>query len=342
MKKPLFLTCITLLSACGLFAQNAAEQWSVYDIPSKTETVTDLADMVPAAIVGRDDRVNITGKATDFEKAAVVLEMKGKNGRSLCSGAMVGPNIVLTAAHCLTQGKNYMESVQVFATGLPAKAKQPRGKKQKKQKVSNPQRNNKDFLLDLIKNSHKTGSSTKNLPQNYRLTDAVAQQAEISLAAAKESFPSAQGTKMWVPQGWRNATKGAVDLEKAEPYDYGIIVLDQPLGNKTGWLNVAAKSAKELKGKNIILLGRGGDKPSRTLWRAEGSVGKVNNLYLFHNADMVGGNSGGPVVLKNDPRTIVALNNFGPSQDRVAQRYIPNGCLRISTKIIDLVRQHSN
>ena len=54
---------------------------------------------------------------------------------------------------------------------------------------------------------------------------------------------------------------------------------------------------------------------------------------------MVGGNSGGPVVLKSDPTAIVALNNFGYvyRNDRAPEGTYPNGCLRISDKIIKVV-----
>lgn len=340
MKKPLILTCIAVLSACGLFAQTEEEKWSVYDLQTQQETVMDLTGFVPAAIVGRDERTNITGRATDFEKAGVVLEMKSKKGMSLCSGSMIGPNIVLTAAHCLTSGKNFMESVQVFATGLEGNAQPPSSNPHRRtpKKPNQGRRNKKTPKKPL-----SPQDILNVLKQKSTLTDAVTRQADASLAAARTGFPSANAVKIWVPQEWRkaNSSDGTVDLQKAEPYDFGIIVLDSNLGDKTGWMKLASKSTSELKNKKIILLGRGGDKPSRTLWKAEGYVGKVDKLYLYHNADMVGGNSGGPIVLQSDPYTIVALNNFDFTQNNKPYGSFPNGGLRLSKQIINAVRQTS-
>lgn len=75
-------------------------------------------------------------------------------------------------------------------------------------------------------------------------------------------------------------------------------------------LNVAAKSTKELNQKEVIVLGRAFDKAPKTLWRAEGTVLNIKNNVLYHDADTLGGNSGGPVVLKEHPNTIIALNTF--------------------------------
>ena len=61
---------------------------------------------------------NITGKATGLEKAAVVLEYVNKKGEyeGMCSGAMVGPNLVLTAAHCLISSQYH--PARVVAAGM--------------------------------------------------------------------------------------------------------------------------------------------------------------------------------------------------------------------------------
>ncbi len=72
---------------------------------------------ISPTIIGDDDREEITNEnAKDLEKAVVVLGISylGKF-YAICSGAMVGPNIVLTAAHCLVENGKYREDIEVLA-----------------------------------------------------------------------------------------------------------------------------------------------------------------------------------------------------------------------------------
>lgn len=329
-------TLVALLASTALFAQTREEKWNVYNLQTSETTVIDIADVITSkAIVGQDDRIDITGQATDFEKAAVVLEMTNGRGNFLCSGSMIGKNMVLTAAHCLTYNGKPFSNVQVVATGITINNSLPDS--------NHSSEDFKDLVKDYLlshrnqRNFHSNMSDWHSVPSNQL----QAKQNKTSPNFSnKKSFPLATATKLWIPEEWDDRKP----LQIVEPFDYGIIMLDKNLGEKTGWLNVATKSAKELKGKNIILLGRGGDKPRRTLWRAEGIVGIVDNLYLYHNADMVGGNSGGPVMLEEDPYTIVALNNFGHvyPNDQAPEGAFPNGSLLITEKIINATEYNRN
>lgn len=338
MNNKLLVTLMAVLTCSPLFAQEG-NTWEIYDTQTQKTTSVDITGLQRASIVGKDNRKNITGKAADFEKAAVVLEMKSRAGTSLCSGAMIGPNIVLTAAHCVTSSGKYFPQIKVFATGLgggdtsvpPADSPNP-----------GAGRNIQDLLSKIAKTPKKNKSTSDLLRILSQRTHAAYQQA--ATVNRRGNFPSADADKIWAPQEWIQATRNtnphAADLEKIEPFDYAIIILDKNLGEQTGWMKIATKNANELRHQNIILLGRGGDKPSRTLWRADGKIGNVDARYIFHNADMVGGNSGGPVVLAADPYTIVGLNNFGPFATKAPEGTYPNGCLRINNKIINAV-QHN-
>ena len=58
----------------------------------------------------------LTGRGINPARSVVVID--SESGR--CSGAMVAPNIALTAAHCLTDDNgNYAKEVKVYAVGLP-------------------------------------------------------------------------------------------------------------------------------------------------------------------------------------------------------------------------------
>ena len=288
--------------------------------------MTDEPLMMPTAIVGRDDRKDLTNKARGFEKAAVLLEMRNSTHGGLCSGAMIKKNIVLTAAHCLTDSNNQLfPEVRVIAAGLgeggddvPPPSSKETPKNPNTIKVPRTTTELSAFLLNAIKGAAVASAST----------------AEVSsFSPAKASF-SAKAVKLWVPSQWDIRQ----DLSSCEPYDYGLIILDSNLGDQTGWLNVAVKSKADLLHKDIILLGRGKDKPQRTLWRADGTIKGVDDKYVYHNADMLQGNSGGPILLEEDPYTIVALNNFGPIADKSPEYFAPNGGWRINDEILKAIQ----
>jgi glutamyl endopeptidase len=66
----------------------------------------------PEIIVGRDDRTKVTNTTTFPERAQVLVALPG--GR--CSGVLVGPDLVLTAGHCVHGGKGgqWMTSATVY------------------------------------------------------------------------------------------------------------------------------------------------------------------------------------------------------------------------------------
>ena len=308
MNKKLLLVFAALFSCSAAFAQTD-EQWTVYDLQTNEQQTIDLTEeplMMPTTIIGDDDRQDITNKAHGFEKAAVVLEARSSSdekGFFACSGAMIGKNIVLTGAHCLINNNKPFSEVIVRATGLAGGGDDvppPSNKKTPKTPGVNNNRNKGSTLpytklLNAIKRRINTTGDT-------------VETASANSSTSNDSF-SAKAVRVWVPSQW-NSKKGDKDVIGTSPYDYGLIILDSNLGEQTGLLNVAAKSTKELNQKEIIVLGRAYDKAPKTLWRSEGKVLNIKNNVLYHDADTLGGNSGGPVVLKEHPNTIIALNTF--------------------------------
>ncbi|MBO4674523.1 MAG: trypsin-like peptidase domain-containing protein [Elusimicrobiaceae bacterium] len=313
MKKPIFL--ILLLCMAGLFA------WATS----------------PAITGESDDRVDRTANAPEFEKAVVVLEITYKNGEEgLCSGSMIRPNVVLTAAHCLVARGKYHKKVTVYATGLPEQSmnySEPETVKEKTKSVENilrqnvpekpkvaPTNNMLNNVLNQAKQAQRQHTAGPNTPSSLAAL----------LSASK--FPSATSTGMRVPQAYLD------DVEEGDENDFGVVFLNKPLGKQTGYLRMTVKSDEELQNKSVAVIGRGGDKPEQTLWRGDGIIGNVTEAFVYHDADMVGGNSGGPIMDIEDMSKIIALNNFEivSSDDPLEQDY-PNGGLRITKEIINTV-----
>ena len=353
MKKQFMASLLLLGISCTmLHAQVDSEKWFIFESKTgrvKSEEVSHQA--VPMMIVGRDDRVEDTGRAPYWERAVVVLEI---DGGILCSGSMVGPNVVLTAAHCLYAWGKYAKVVNVYAVGMPSSEDEqpippsvtPSSPKEtpKKPKEKQP-KNPYDPIANIVQNDRKRRQLLDSLLDQIKREQSTKIFVSCTEKYANEGFkkgkhPSASSKQLWVPAEWIELTKEEYDqatsLEKEEPYDYGIVVLEQPLGNETGWLNLLAPSTENLKGAEIMVIGRGGDKPARSLWSAKGQVGEVHRTYFFHNVDMVGGNSGGPIMYANDRNhRIIALANFHVEN----RKSYPNGGLRITEKIISAVRK---
>lgn len=318
MNKKLLLVFAAILSCSAAFAQTESSLWRFYDSKNKTERIVEIphSKILPMNIIGPDDRQEITGKANGFEQAAVVLEIHETNDKYMydfqCSGVMVAPNIVLTAAHCLTGEDTWLESVRVIAAGLPQKSDDAKSDQTKKKLT---------FAM--------TGKTEPAKPE------------ETPSTTGDTTFPSANMVQTMIPYQWEPYDDIYANKlhDSAASYDYGLIILDSNLGIKTGWLNIATTyNEEDLLHKDIILLGRGHDKPKRTLWRADGRIHKVDAKFVFHDADMVGGNSGGPILLEEDPYTIVALNNFGPRAAKSPEYSAPNGGLRINDEILKAIQ----
>ncbi|MBO4675875.1 MAG: trypsin-like serine protease [Elusimicrobiaceae bacterium] len=149
MKKGLLLISLLLLTLCANLRAQETDSWVVFDsngeVVDNVEIPADEEDdfldeelSVPGEL-GEDDEEydgniwltnfgnvlndgqNITGRAVGFEKAAVLLEMSyGEEDYTICSGAMVGPNLVLTAAHCLLNPYGNFPT-KVVAAGMEEK-----------------------------------------------------------------------------------------------------------------------------------------------------------------------------------------------------------------------------
>lgn len=374
------------------------------------------------AIVGRDTRREITGKAVGYQKAVVTIEMITAKGRFAgCSGTLIAPDIVLTAGHCLSQEGNYHRAVQVVAVGLPPEegidvpdlrnsrnrgnggAVQPKpapqgapGFKEQMGKLVRPgqpsrndpsarqkgrtrppqgqnsrkgQRHDFSSLFGKIKGqqlgnpkgqqpgslkSLKLGTSLNRMQRRVeieyeeQLASNVAtddeQLAHYAASAGGKGFPYATAIKLWVPEPYLRRTRTSKMVSPV--FDYGLIFLDEPLGNKTGYLELGVKSDDELQNLEIFVTGRGGDKPLRSLWEASGRVGNIEKDSFFHNVDMVAGNSGGPIVDVNDSTKIIALNNIEViSEDerrngeRVREGRFPNIGTRLTQVVVNDIKR---
>ena len=150
--------------------------------------------------------------------------------------------------------------------------------------------------------------------------------------------PYTKAKELWVPDQFIKTTIDNTNpkhtTKKRGFYDYGFIILDNDLGNRTSWLKLKVPSDEDLNKANITVIGHGGDKDFLTLWKSPGQIGKATKYYVHHNADSVEGNSGGPIFKDDDPKNIIALDNFEFDHFNFIRHY-PNVGLRIRQEMID-------
>lgn len=342
MNKNFIFALAVLLTATTVGAQEAKDALTVFDVQNKTVSAWKETNLVSAVIVGRDDRIEITGEATVHDKAVVVLEITRGQKTSLCSGSMVGSNLVLTAGHCLIKKGMLADEVAVYAVGLkpvPSDDRNNHGDSiSKNKKPQSPAKTDKQRAIsDFAKLLRKA------LRKNDTLSviDEKTQTKKEGLFAVEtpRSYPFARAKKIIVPEHFIQASKKGEYTDAAAQWDYALIILDSNLGDKTGYLGLTAiKDTRQLKGAQITVLGRGEDKPAKTLWTVNGTVGMVEPYFIYHDADTMGGNSGGPIVYSKDHSKIIALMNFDTGKKKNAPNgsYV-NGGLRINQTILDFV-----
>ncbi|MET0287331.1 MAG: trypsin-like serine protease [Polyangiales bacterium] len=108
-----------------------------------------------------------------------------------------------------------------------------------------------------------------------------------------------------------------------ENYDYGAIVLSEPVGEQTGWLGFGAYSDDELRAAVGNISGYPGDKPSGTQWYDTRNVDTVSPSKVYYDIDTAGGQSGSAAYLTQDGgRYAFGVHAYGGTRTNSATRIV--------------------
>ena len=135
-------------------------------------------------------------------------------------------------------------------------------------------------------------------------------------------FGSAVSSRLRSVTGWTRDAKVT--------HDYGCIILDNKLGNRTGWFGFSALSDAGLRNLLVNNSGYPGDKPVGTQWFNAGRVTRVEARRIHYMLDTAGGQSGSPTWrLKDGKRHAVGVHAYGGC---------PNKSTRITTSVFNRMK----